>query len=31
VAVRHAWDVLEVFNEKLRLPAEPPWTVELKT
>ena len=31
VRARHAWDVLEVFNEKLRLPGEPPWMVESKT
>jgi hypothetical protein len=30
VRVRHGWDVLEVFNAKLRLPGEAPWTIELK-
>jgi hypothetical protein len=30
VRARHGWDVLEVFNAKLRLPGEAPWTIELK-
>jgi hypothetical protein len=30
VRERHAWDVLEVFNAKLRRPGEGPWVVELK-
>ena len=28
--VRHGWDVLEVFNAKLRVKGEDPWTIELK-
>ena len=28
--VRHGWDVLDVFNAKLRKPGEDPWTIELK-
>ena len=30
VRARHGWDVLEVFNAKLRLPGEAAWTIELK-
>ena len=30
VAVRHAQDVLDVFNAQLRKPGEAPWTLELR-
>jgi hypothetical protein len=30
VRARHGWDVLEVFNARLRLAGEDPWTIELK-